>query len=205
MIPDRVYVSGTDTDVGKTVTCAALCAAFGHAYWKPIQAGVPGDRETVAALAGVPTFPERWRLRRPASPHAAAAEEGVRINPESLTLPDAPRLVVEGAGGWRVPYATDPAVWTSDLVRHLRLPVIVVGRTGLGTLNHTLLTVDRVRADGCTLAGVVLVGERHPENERDVAALGQTTVLAVLPRVGLPEGFGQLVDAVRSAAVGGHG
>lgn len=206
MIPDRVFVTGTDTDVGKTVACAALCAAFGHAYWKPVQAGLDGptDREVVAELSDAPTFPEAWRLRRAASPHAAAADEGMRIDPDRLTLPDAPRLVVEGAGGWKVPYAVEPPVWTSDLVRRLGLPVLVVARSGLGTLNHTLLTLGAIRADGHAVVGLILVGPAHAENARDLAALGGAPVLATLPRVAdLAHDFGQLVARLRTLDTAG--
>lgn len=200
MIPDRVFVTGTDTDVGKTVTSAALCAAFGHAYWKPVQSGTAdgSDRATVAALAGVPTFPEAYRLPRPASPHASAADVGVRLDVRALRLPDAPRLVVEGAGGWMVPFDLDPPTFTADLVRALGLPVIVVARTGLGTLNHTLLTLRAIRADGGEPVGLVLVGDPHPENERDLPRLGGVPVLARLPRVRLADAFPELVARLRA-------
>jgi dethiobiotin synthase len=185
-LPDRFYVTGTDTDVGKTVACAALCAAGGYDYLKPIQSGVPGDSETVAALSGVRTWPERWRLRRPASPHAAAGDEGIRIALSELTLPPAPRLVVEGVGGWLAPLATQPALWQSDLVRALGLPVLVVARSGLGTLNHTLLTLRALRADGAIVLGVLLTGPAHAENERDLPRLSGVPVLGRLPRVDDP-------------------
>lgn len=203
MIPDRVFVTGTDTDVGKTVVCAALCAAFGHDYWKPVQSGLhgPTDSNTVAKLTGlarVRTWPEAWRLQRAASPHAAAADEGLTLDVTRLHLPPAPRLVVEGAGGWMVPYSTQPPRFTADVVRQLDLPVLVVARTGLGTLNHTLLTLRALREDGVEVLGLVLCGAPHPENARDLALLGHVRVLATLPRVGdVARDFDQLVQAVR--------
>ncbi|HEX2761080.1 MAG TPA: ATP-dependent dethiobiotin synthetase BioD, partial [Rhizomicrobium sp.] len=100
----RFVVSGTDTDVGKTVFCAGLAGMLGARYWKPVQAGIPGDSETVAVLAGVDIVPEAYRLKLPASPHQAAAEEGVIIDPDSLVPPDGP-VVIEGAGGLMVPLA----------------------------------------------------------------------------------------------------
>lgn len=197
VFPPKLYLTGTDTDVGKTATAAALCAATGATYWKPVQSGEPTDVATVRALApSVAIVPEAHVLPRPASPHAAAADVGVHIDPAELVLPDADRLVVEGAGGWMVPYAQDPLVWQADVVQALDLPVVVVARTGLGTLNHTFLTLRALRADGLDVAGLVLVGDAHAENERDLARWG-APVLARLPRVTLPEGFGALVDALR--------
>jgi dethiobiotin synthetase len=207
MLPDRFFLTGTDTDVGKTVAAAALCAAHGHAYWKPIQAGLTGETDTEAvqrltASIGAPvlTHPERWRLPRAASPHAAAADLGLRLRCEDVTPPSSPRLLVEGAGGWRVPLAANPWLRTADLVAHLGLPVVVVARAGLGTLNHTTLTVEAIRSDGIEVVGVVLVGDPHPENERDLPALTGVPVLGRLPRVAdLQGGFGEIVSAARSA------
>ncbi|MCB9765583.1 MAG: dethiobiotin synthase [Alphaproteobacteria bacterium] len=199
-LPDRIYVTGTDTDVGKTVASAALCAAFGYRYWKPVQAGLDGETDTqvVARLSGVETFPEAFCLRRPASPHAAAADEGVVIDPSALRPPEG-RLLVEGAGGWCVPYHDEPLRWQAGLVRHLGLPVVVVARTGLGTLNHTFLTLRAIRADGVPVAGVLFVGDPHPENERDVARWGGAPVLGRLPRVADPDrDFPALVAALHT-------
>ncbi len=98
----RYVVSGTDTDIGKTVFCAGLCAMLGARYWKPVQAGLPADSEVVADLAGVEIVPEAYRLKLAASPHQAAAEEGIVIDPAALTPPDGP-VVIEGAGGLMVP------------------------------------------------------------------------------------------------------
>jgi dethiobiotin synthetase len=198
-LPDRFYLSGTDTDVGKTVTAAALCAARGMDYWKPVQAGLapPTDSERVAALSGAHTWPERWRLHRAASPHTGAAEQGLRLDPAALQLPPAPRLLVEGAGGWMVPYALDPVRWQADFVRALDLPVLLVARSGLGTLNHTCLTVRAVRADAIPCLGLILVGPPHPDNRRDLERLTGLPVLAQLPLVPhLPEGFDALVRAL---------
>ena len=185
MLPKQFYLTGTDTDVGKTVTAALLCRALNRAYWKPAQAGLDGetDTEVVARLAGVKTFPERWRLERPASPHAAAADEGRSIRLDGLALPTQQPLLVEGAGGYQVPYSDEPLLWQSDLIRHLGLPVVVVGRTGLGTLNHTLLTLRALRADGLTVSGLILVGDEHQENQRDLQAMGDVSLLARVPQM----------------------
>ncbi|MEN0062414.1 MAG: adenosylmethionine--8-amino-7-oxononanoate transaminase [Myxococcota bacterium] len=198
MLPDPIYVTGTDTDVGKTVVSALLAQVLDRAYWKPVQAGRPTDRDTVAALTGVPTHPEALVLERPASPHAALQTEGRTLDLEALTLPAGP-LIVEGAGGWMVPYSMtdDHVVWQADVVRHLRLPVIVVARSGLGTLNHTLSTLRAIRADGIVPVGLILVGPAHPENERDLPRLGGVPVLARLDRATLPDDAPKLAASLR--------
>jgi dethiobiotin synthetase len=199
--PNPIYVTGTDTNVGKTFACAALCAALGRDYWKPVQAGLDGptDSEIVAKLSGARVWPERYRLKRAASPHAGSRDEGVVIQPTDFVAPTARPLVVEGAGGWMVPYATNPMVWQSDVVRALELPVVVVARTSLGTLNHTLSTLRAIRADSVRVAGLILVGEPHPENEEDLAVMGETTVLARLPRLDETAAqFATLVETIRS-------
>lgn len=205
-LPEQFYVTGTDTDVGKTVVSAALTAVLGRSYYKPVQSGEPADTDTVQALVDVPTLPEAVRLARPASPHAAAQDEGRTITLEQISRPEGP-AVVEGAGGWMVPYAMqgDTVLWQSDVVRHLGLPVVVVARSGLGTLNHTLLTIRAIRADGITPLGLILVGPAHPENQRDLPLLGGVPVWARLDRCSLPEEMPKLVDSMdaqlRSAGV----
>lgn len=189
MLPRQLYVTGTDTDVGKTVTSAALCAAWGLDYHKPVQSGLDGptDTEVVQRLApGVRTWPEAARLTTPASPHTAARDDGTRLDLSSFTLPTDRPLLVEGAGGWMVPYVDDPVQWQADLVRHLGLPVLVVARSTLGTLNHTFLTLRALEADGVDCLGLILVGPPHPDNEADLARLGGVPVLARLPRVADP-------------------
>ena len=182
----RLVVCGTDTDVGKTVVSALLVQGLGASYWKPVQSGVDpdgGDRGTVAALLKLPPerlIPEAYRLSQPVSPHWAAERDGVRIEPERLSLPggDGP-LVVETAGGLLVPLRRD---WLQiDQIRRWRLPVLLVARSGLGTLNHTLLSVEALRQRGIPLLGVVLNGPIHPDNPRTLAALSGVEVLAELP------------------------
>ena len=183
-LPSHLFVTGTDTDVGKTVVSALLCAAFGYDYFKPIQSGVEPctDSETVARLTDCTVHPERFKLLRPASPHAAASDEGLELRLEDFTLPTTELLVVEGVGGIAVPLCDDPLLWQVELIRHLNLPVIVVSRTALGTLNHTFLTVTHLREHGVGIAGIVLVGPEHPENERDLDRWG-APVLARVPMV----------------------
>ena len=181
----RLIVTGTDTDIGKTVFAAGLAAALGAYYWKPIQAGVDpqGDKERVAALSGLSPeriLPEAYRLATPASPHLAARIDGVDISLDRLALPrvDGP-LVVEGAGGVLVPL-TD-SVLMADLFADWALPAIIVARTTLGTINHTLLSIEALRARGIAIWGVAFVGEGNADSEQTICRIGKVRHLGRLP------------------------
>ena len=178
-------VTGTDTGIGKTVFAAGLAAALGAHYWKPIQAGVDpdGDKEEVARLSGLPAaqiLPEAYRLATPASPHLAARIDGVTIALDRLALPqvDGP-LVVEGAGGVLVPISE--TLLMADLFAHWGQPVILCARTALGTINHSLLSVEALRARGVPIAGIAFIGEAHVENERIIPLLAGVPSLGRLP------------------------
>lgn len=180
----RYIVTGTDTDVGKTVFAAALAAHLGAHYWKPVQAGTEGgtDSQRVARLggAGVRIVPEAHVLAAPCSPHEAARIDGVTIAPDDLALPlaDGP-LVVEGAGGVLVPY--DPDLLAADLFARWGLPVILVARTALGTISHSLLSLEALKARGIAVHGVVFVGAGNPASEAAITRLGAVRHLGRLP------------------------
>lgn len=181
----RFVVTGTDTDIGKTVFAAGLAGALGAHYWKPVQAGVDpeGDRETVARLSGLPAdhlLPEAYRLSTPASPHLAARIDGVEIAIDRLALPFAPgALVVEGAGGVLVPLTKK--LLMADLFAHWGVPVILCARTCLGTINHSLLSIEALRARGVPIAGIAFIGDPHAENEAIIPAIGRVPSLGRLP------------------------
>lgn len=180
-------ITGTDTDVGKTVVAAGLVAALDAAYWKPVQAGLAEgtDSETVAALADVGSdriIPEAYRLRTPCSPHEAARIDGVLIDRSRLVLPSSRLgLIVEGAGGTMVPINDDDLML--DLFTDWALPVILVARTALGTINHSLLSVAALRSRGLTIAGIVFVGEENGASETAIKSLGKVLHLGRLPRL----------------------
>ena len=180
-------VTGTDTDIGKTVFAAGLAGALGAHYWKPVQAGVDpeGDKERVAALSGLPPshiLPEAYRLTTPASPHLAARIDGIAITAERLALPkvDGP-LVVEGAGGLMVPVSE--SLLMIDLFALWGLPVILCARTGLGTINHSLLSIEALRTRAIPIAGIAFIGAAHAENERIIPLLGKVRSLGRLPSI----------------------
>lgn len=183
-----IIVTGTDTEIGKTVFAAALAGALGAHYWKPVQAGVEDDGTDamrVARLSGLPrghVLDEAYRLATPCSPHLAAEIDGVTIEAARLALPavDGP-LVVEGAGGVLVPisrretYADQFARWGA--------PVVLVARTVLGTINHTLLSVEALRARGVAILGVAFVGDPVEDSESTICAMGDVKRLGRLPRL----------------------
>ncbi|MES2493368.1 MAG: dethiobiotin synthase [Pseudomonadota bacterium] len=186
---NTIVVAGTDTGVGKTVFAAALTGALGAHYWKPVQAGPDEDGGSdslrVARLAAVPDghiLAEAYRLAAPCSPHRAAELDGVAIDPARLALPRVEgSLVVEGAGGVLVPltrerlYADQFAAWGA--------PVVLVARTALGTINHTLLSLEALRARGVAVLGVAFVGDENADSEATIAQMGQVRRLGRLPHL----------------------
>ena len=184
-----VFVAGTDTDAGKTVVAAALVAALGARYWKPVQsglAGLPGgDSAEVARPTGRDPAdfpPPACAFQAPLAPDQAAALEGARIDPARIVLPQRPGpLVVEGAGGLLVPL--DGATLMIDLARRLGLPIVLAARTGLGTINHTLLSLEALARRALPVAGVVFSGPDHPANVAAIRRLGGVPILGRIPRL----------------------
>lgn len=183
----RIIVTGTDTGVGKTVFAAALAGALGAVYWKPIQAGLQEetDRQAVLRLSGLSeerVLPEAYQLKTPASPHFAAEIDGVAIDPDTLILPNTIRpLVVEGAGGLLVPLTRE--VGYIDVIGRWRAPVVLCARTTLGTINHSLLSIEALRSRGIPLLGIVFIGDENAESERIITEMGQARRLGRLPRL----------------------
>ncbi len=202
-----IVVTGTDTGIGKTVVSAGLVQALGALYWKPVQSGLEEetDSEIVARLSGARVMPEAVRLSLPASPHISAEAEGVRIDVDALRLPETSGpLVVEGAGGVMVPLDDDTTFL--DLFARWRAPVVLVARTALGTINHTLLSLAALRGAGVPVAGVIFVGEAAPRVERTIAEMGEVAHLGRLGRLDpldrdtLRAGFrGINIPAIRAA------
>lgn len=177
-----LFVTGTDTGVGKTVLSAALLLRYPEAsYWKPIQTGPDDDTTEVRRLTGGPVIDAGIRLPDPVSPHLAAQRVGMRIDLDPLvsrvrTTP----MIVEGAGGVLVP--VNDAQTMADLMTMLGLPVIVAARTTLGTINHTLLTLEALRARKLRIAGVVMIGQCDADNRAAIEHYGRVAVLAEMPR-----------------------
>ena len=181
----RIIVTGTDTGIGKSVFAAALAGALGAYYWKPIQAGLleETDRQAVLRLSGLSEerlLPEAYRLKTPASPHLAAENDGITIDPQALDLPNTEGpLVVEGAGGLLVPLTREIAY--IDVIARWRAPVVLCARTTLGTINHSLLSTEALRTRGVPLLGIVFIGDENAETERIIVEMGRVRRLGRLP------------------------
>ena len=192
----RFVVTGTDTGIGKTIFSAALAQATGTSYWKPIQSGLEEetDSEVVARLAGVPIRPEAYRLVTPASPHLAAEIDGVNIDTETLTPPP-DDLIIEGAGGALVPITRTTLY--ADLFAHWQIPVIVCARTALGTINHSLLTIEALRARGVPLHSLAFLGDAVEDSEAIIAEISGVRRLGRLPIID-PLNSETLADAFKA-------
>jgi|SRR5450631_582827 len=197
-----IVVTGTDTGIGKTVFAAGLTRLLNGYYWKPVQAGLVGetDSDVVRRLSGLRPdriLPEAYLLTTAASPHLAAERDGVRIYPEALSLPAVDRpLVIEGAGGIMVPLTRE--ILLIDVLTRWDVPVVLCARTGLGTLNHTLLSLEALHRRRVPVIGVALIGDEHLDNERTLAELGGVPVLGRLPRLD-PLTAGTLAEGFRRA------
>ncbi len=186
-----LFVTGTDTGVGKTVVASALMHRYRGSerlrYWKPIQTGIEIDNDTatvrrLGACADEEIFDEGVRLQKPVSPHLAARWAGMRIDLADLrrlAKDDAATWIVEGAGGLLVPVNESQTM--ADWIAGLKLPVLVAARTGLGTINHTLLTLEALRARALRVAGVIMIGEPNVDNRAAIEEYGQVTVVAEMP------------------------
>ncbi len=182
----KIAVAGIGTMVGKTVISAIICERFGATYWKPVLSGLddePSDTSRVASLitnGEARVFPESHAFRRSLSPHIAASLEGITIKLSSFKLPktECP-LVVELAGGVLVPLNEEHT--NRDLIQHLNLPVVVVSRHYLGSINHTLLSLEAMQARGIEVLGVIFNGEPLPDTERIIEKLSGAKILARIP------------------------
>ncbi len=181
------FVTGTDTNVGKTVLSALLCAALPGIYWKPIQTGAREgtDRQIVLALTQQGehnAFPETFIFDDPVSPHLAAQRANRLISLDDIRLPastnDLP-LIVEGAGGVLVPI--NGSQFMSDLIVQLSLPTILAARSTLGTINHTLLSLQALRTLSVPVLGVVLIGPSNPDNKEAIERFGKAQVIGEIP------------------------
>ena len=188
-----IFVTGTDTDVGKTVAAAALMHRFRGVgplrYWKPIQTGIEIDDDTatvrrLGACSEEEIFNKGVRLPKPVSPHLAAQWAGQRIDLTELrglvgNEDGDTTWIIEGAGGLLVPVNESQTM--ADWIAALALPVVVVARSGVGTINHTLLTLEALRARSLRVAGIMMIGEPNPDNRAAIERYGNVPVVAEMP------------------------
>ena len=165
----KYIISGIGTDVGKTVASAIIAQALEAAYWKPVQAGDLHFSDSIKVDQWtdekVKVLPERYRLNEPMSPHAAAKIDGISIQAEDFQIPEvAGNLIIEGAGGLMVPVNSDGLLYI-DLFQKWNVPVILISRHYLGSINHTLLSAEALKSRNITVEGIVFIGEENSPTE----------------------------------------
>ncbi|MEQ9034715.1 dethiobiotin synthase [Gracilimonas sp.] len=183
-LPEKLFITGTDTGIGKTFISAMLMSSLDATYWKPVQAGLDEETDTefvkrVSEVADQRIIPERYRLNTPMSPHGAADIDKVEISLHDFSLPDfeTKHLIVEGAGGLWVPINWKESIL--DLITQFDIPVLLVARSELGTLNHTLLSLEALRSRSVEVFGVILNGPHHQSNRETIEHFGKVPVWEV--------------------------
>ena len=182
----QYVISGIGTGVGKTVTSAIVSEALKATYWKPIQAGDIDNSDSLKVVRltkNVKVLPEAFQLSEPMSPHAAAEIDGVDIQLENLKLPKvASNLVVEGAGGILVPINKKGLTYT-DVFEAWKIPVILVSRHYLGSINHSLLTAEVLLKRGVEIVGWIFIGEENKATEEIIIQNSGVKMIARIPEV----------------------
>ena len=177
------FLTGTDTEVGKTVICAWLMVHYQYHYWKPIQSGMDSpDTKAIQKITGFDNsffFPPAYELQQPLSPHESAKRDGIKIELANFLLPrQETKVIVEGAGGILVPI--NEKHFIVDIIKKLKLPILLVARSGLGTINHTLLTVSELKKRNLPLLGIILNGKRNQSNREAIEKYSGVSVVSEL-------------------------
>jgi len=178
------FVTAIGTDSGKTLVSAIITEMLGCGYWKPIQAGEPRDTAAVESLVSNPDcefFPEGIFLQTPASPHYSAQVDGVHLSAEKFELPSKNELVIEGAGGLLVPINDHEVI--ADLIPKFNAEVILVADLYLGSINHTLLTIEELKRRKLPVNGIVFNGKSNPASEKIILKKSGYRCLLKLPRL----------------------
>jgi dethiobiotin synthetase len=177
----HIFITGTDTNIGKTVASSWLCLHTGYDYFKPIQTGYTegSDSGTVFQLAGNKIHKEAYVYKEALSPHLAANFEKEIIDVSRIKIPKVENLIIEGVGGLLVPINKD--YFVIDLIKYFSVPVILVGSSRLGTINHTLLSLEALRARKIETLGVIVCGNLNQNNCDAIELYGKTKMLAQIP------------------------
>ncbi len=181
----KFIVTGIGTDIGKTVVSAIITQALDASYWKPIQAGDLDNSDSLKVqnwtTDSVTILPEVFQLSQPMSPHAAAEIDGVEIAKEAFQLPLVEgNLVVEGAGGLMVPL-NNKGLLLIELFKEWNLPVIVVSRHYVGSINHTLLTIEALKNRKIDIQGIIFVGDKNEVTESFILNYTDLKMIARIP------------------------
>ncbi|MCP4460635.1 MAG: dethiobiotin synthase [Cytophagales bacterium] len=178
------FVTAIGTDSGKTLVSAILTEMLGCGYWKPIQAGEPRDTDTVKSLvtnSECHFISEKFLLKTPASPHYSAEMDGIELSADKFELPSADQLIIEGAGGLLVPINSKEVI--ADLIRGFNAEVILVSDLYLGSINHTLLTVEELKRRKLAVKGIMFNGDSNVASEKIILQKSGYRCLMRLPKL----------------------
>jgi len=179
-MPKTFFITGIGTEVGKTIVSAIITEAMQADYWKPIQAGDldNSDAHKVQKLVSNKNtvfFENAYALNTPMSPHAAAEIDGIKIEIKKIKRPETEKdLVIEGAGGLMVPLNNKEII--ADLISKEDL-VILVSRHYLGSINHSLLSIEALKSRGIENIGIIFSGEEHPTTEDAIKKIGKVKII----------------------------
>ena len=179
----KIFITSIDTNVGKTIASSVLCSGLNYSYWKPIQCGDldQSDSFTVNKLSPYTHIhPEAYKLKLPMSPHEAGFQEDVEIKLKNIELPEKKHIIIEGAGGVMVPlnYKGDLMV---DMVKKLNARVMVVFKNYLGSINHTILTIEQLKSYGLCVIGSIVIGDRVESSENIIQSITNTKIIGHIP------------------------
>lgn len=186
-----LFITGIGTGIGKTIVSAVLVEKLKADYWKPVQSGDLHDSDTMKVKSLVTNtssvfYPEAYRLTQPYSPHKSAAIDGITIEREKIVLPKTERvLIIEGAGGLMVPL--NDTFLMIDLIKQLDAEVVLVSQNYLGSINHTLLSVDALNQRDMPVKGIIFNGVPNANSEQFILAYSKYPMLGHVPELNTPD------------------
>jgi len=181
----QFFITGISTEVGKTVASAIITEALEADYWKPVQAGELDQLDSSFVHKFTPEitiFKERYLLTEPMSPHAAANIDKISIALSDFELPDSDNLIVEGAGGLLVPI-NNKGETIADLIKQLNIPVVLVSTAYLGSINHTLLSIDYLKRNNIPVKGIIFNGSCNKDSEEIILSSTRIKLLGRIPKI----------------------
>lgn len=179
----NLFVTGIDTNIGKTVISSILVKKLNYGYWKPIQSGDLNNSDSMTVKRLVPEakiYPEQYKLNTPASPHLSAKLDGIEININDFQLPTTEPLVIEGAGGLLVPI-NEKGDYIADMVKPLNAEVVLVSKNYLGSINHTLLSIEYLKQKNIPIKGIIFTGEENEETQNIILQNSGVKFLGFVP------------------------
>jgi dethiobiotin synthetase len=179
----KLFITSTDTNIGKTVVSSIVCKALSYSYWKPVQSGDLHDTDSHKIARFCPStfiYSETYSLTQPLSPHESANRDGIRINLKNFQLPANENIVIEGAGGVLVPL-NESGDMVIDIATIFNCSLLLVVKNYLGSINHTLLSIKELNRRGFKNIGLILVGDRFESSEKIIQKIGECSIIANIP------------------------